>query len=433
MIGDVCTADWLHDRLQVTSSSTSGLDDVAAGGLLVLDCRSVDEYAACHVTGSMPVTVPSIMLRRLRNGSASVASVIGGGDALRAAFVERWKSDCIVLYDNDASAHLPGPGLEAGVDCCSILTTLMKRLKADGCRVYCLQGGFTSFRDKYSHMCIAGTHQHHHVPHQHAKQLHCRNPHLLLSDAFSNMRLSSSAPSSLSSLNLFIAASTDADSCAAEGSSNGHCSSSSACSSMTPTPVAPPSGGGLPFPVEVVQQLYLGDAETSRDLDCLRRHNIRYIVNVTENVANSFGDDPTFTYMRIPITDHWSQSLTSFFATAIVFIDDARQSDSAVLVHCLAGISRSVTVTVAYLMYFMSLTLDDAFDYLRRIRPNIAPNFSFMGQLLDFEKTLQLARSRCRCTDAVHSPCRHCFHDVTSTSSEQTNDVTIPIVALALP
>jgi Dual specificity phosphatase, catalytic domain len=106
-----------------------------------------------------------------------------------------------------------------------------------------------------------------------------------------------------------------------------------------------------------------------------------------------------------------------------VFLDEARQSKSSVLVHCLAGISRSVTVTVAYLMYFMSMSLEDAFDHLRRIRPNIAPNFSFMGQLLDFEKALQHARTVCKChRNTSNRPCQRCLRDVTSRMTLETSD-----------
>jgi Rhodanese-like domain len=138
MYGDVCTAEWLHDQLQVTSSNP-GLDDVSGQcGVLVLDCRSVDEYTACHVTGSLPVTVTSIMLRRLRNGSASVSAVIGGGDASRTMFIERWKSDPIVLYDNIDSCQSPPTGSVGSNS--TILSTLLTRLKSDGCRVACLQG-----------------------------------------------------------------------------------------------------------------------------------------------------------------------------------------------------------------------------------------------------------------------------------------------------
>ena len=59
------------------------------------------------------------------------------------------------------------------------------------------------------------------------------------------------------------------------------------------------------------------------------------------------------------------------------------------LVHCLAGISRSVTVTVAYLMQTLHKSLDEAYDLVRAQKSNIAPNFNFMGQLLDFERQLR--------------------------------------------
>jgi len=70
------------------------------------------------------------------------------------------------------------------------------------------------------------------------------------------------------------------------------------------------------------------------------------------------------------------------------FTDEGRSKDEGVLVHCLAGISRSVTVTMAYLMYKRSLSLNDAYDLVRARKSNISPNFHFMGQLLDFERQL---------------------------------------------
>lgn len=69
--------------------------------------------------------------------------------------------------------------------------------------------------------------------------------------------------------------------------------------------------------------------------------------------------------------------------------EEARNSDKGVLVHCLAGISRSVTVTVAYLMHKCNLSLNDAFTLVRDRKANIAPNFHFMEQLHSFENELR--------------------------------------------
>jgi hypothetical protein len=68
--------------------------------------------------------------------------------------------------------------------------------------------------------------------------------------------------------------------------------------------------------------------------------------------------------------------------------DEARSNEKGVLVHCLAGVSRSVTVTVAYLMYKLSLSLNEAFNMVRARKSNIAPNFHFMEQLHNFESEL---------------------------------------------
>lgn len=74
-------------------------------------------------------------------------------------------------------------------------------------------------------------------------------------------------------------------------------------------------------------------------------------------------------------------------------IDIAEEAMSArcgVLVHCVAGVSRSVTVTLAYLMQRHRLCLRDAFELVRSRKTDIAPNFHFMRQLHSFERDLGL-------------------------------------------
>lgn len=83
-------------------------------------------------------------------------------------------------------------------------------------------------------------------------------------------------------------------------------------------------GSAFPFPVQVVPHLYLGNAENSADLACLNRHGIRYILNVTADIPNTFETDMSFKYLQIPITDNLSQNLTSFFPAAIAFIGERR-------------------------------------------------------------------------------------------------------------
>ncbi|MEE6511560.1 hypothetical protein FKM82_018183, partial [Ascaphus truei] len=161
--------------------------------------------------------------------------------------------------------------------------------------------------------------------------------------------------------------------------------SSATESDGSPAPINQPT-----FPVQILPYLYLGCAKDATNLDILGKYDIKYILNVTPNLPNMFEHNGEFKYKQIPISDHWSQNLSQFFPEAICFIDEARAKKSGILVHCLAGISRSVTVTVAYLMQKLHLSLNDAYDFVKRKKSNISPNFNFMGQLLDFERTLGL-------------------------------------------
>ncbi|VDO21346.1 unnamed protein product [Haemonchus placei] len=117
------------------------------------------------------------------------------------------------------------------------------------------------------------------------------------------------------------------------------------------------------------------------------RNKARYIINVTSNLPNTFEDNPAYHYLRISVDDNSSHNLSQYFP-AIAFIDAAARSGDACLVHCLAGISRSVTICLAYLMAKNKWSLEDAYDLVLRRNASIAPNFHFMGQLTEYERQL---------------------------------------------
>lgn len=90
----------------------------------------------------------------------------------------------------------------------------------------------------------------------------------------------------------------------------------------------------------------------------------------------------------INISDTFEQLLDKFFDETHSFIEEARRNKCNILVHCKAGISRSPTIAIAYLMKWKQLHLQDAYDFVKRCRPQISPNLNFMGQLMTYERML---------------------------------------------
>lgn len=83
--------------------------------------------------------------------------------------------------------------------------------------------------------------------------------------------------------------------------------------------------------------------------------------------------------------DNPDQNLSQYFSVCNDFIHSARLKDNNVLIHCLAGMSRSVTVTVAYIMSVTPLTWREALRVVRVGRQIANPNAGFQLQLQDYE------------------------------------------------
>ncbi|XP_061586045.1 dual specificity protein phosphatase 2 [Cololabis saira] len=136
-------------------------------------------------------------------------------------------------------------------------------------------------------------------------------------------------------------------------------------------------------PVELLPFLFLGSALHSSRRETLAAAGITAVLNVSSTCPNVYEGE--FQYLRLTVEDTLAADIGACFHTAIAFIDSVKQSGGRVLVHCQAGISRSATICLAYLMHTQRVRLDEAFDFVKQRRRVISPNLAFMGQLLQFE------------------------------------------------
>ncbi|KAJ0065664.1 hypothetical protein NL108_015189 [Boleophthalmus pectinirostris] len=141
---------------------------------------------------------------------------------------------------------------------------------------------------------------------------------------------------------------------------------------------------------KVLPGLYLGNIKDAQDKELLKAHNITHILSIHDNAAPVLED---ITYLCISASDHSKQNLTQYFKDSIIFIHESRMKGEGCLVHCVAGVSRSVTLVVAYIMTVTGRGWVESLAAVRAARPCAGPNLGFLRQLEEFEN-IELAQYR---------------------------------------
>uniref|UniRef100_A0A667WG12 protein-serine/threonine phosphatase n=1 Tax=Myripristis murdjan TaxID=586833 RepID=A0A667WG12_9TELE len=132
-------------------------------------------------------------------------------------------------------------------------------------------------------------------------------------------------------------------------------------------------------PSKILDYLFLGSEWNAANFEELQKNNVGYILNVTREIDNFFPE--SFNYMNIRVYDVDATDLLSHWTDTYNFINTARKSGQAVLVHCKMGVSRSASTVIAFTMKQQRWPLDVALAYVRDRRPIIKPNDGFMKQL----------------------------------------------------
>ncbi|MDB4769325.1 dual specificity protein phosphatase family protein [bacterium] len=129
---------------------------------------------------------------------------------------------------------------------------------------------------------------------------------------------------------------------------------------------------------EITPQLFLGNENNARNLPWLRSKGITHIVNISQEVPNYFPGK--FGYLNFKIDDIPSEAnnLAKNLYQISLFIDSVINSGGKVLVHCRAGVSRSASVVIYYLMKKYKVPYTEALKYVRSKRWIVNPNPGFV-------------------------------------------------------
>ena len=163
-------------------------------------------------------------------------------------------------------------------------------------------------------------------------------------------------------------------------------------------------------PAQIRPGLFLGSMACFDNQPRLRSLGISHILSVVQGVS-PLPLSSGFHHVIIPLRDSPSEDLLSGLPLCFdtisqglatgraegnevpgsEFSEDGPRGGGGVLVHCMAGKSRSAAVVVAYLMKTEKCGFLDAFTRVTELRPQVALNMGFARQLRAYEATLTAA------------------------------------------
>ncbi|ELP85633.1 dual specificity protein phosphatase, putative [Entamoeba invadens IP1] len=141
---------------------------------------------------------------------------------------------------------------------------------------------------------------------------------------------------------------------------------------------------------EIEDWLFISGETTASEPEILEKSEITYVINAAIAVAK-MGFPQKFKYLAFDMSDDTEQDLSSFIFHSIDFMTKLRRESptNKCLVHCHAGISRSVSLVLSYFMYEQHMSFEEALAYVKTRRKVACPNISFECQLKLFQELLK--------------------------------------------
>ena len=135
---------------------------------------------------------------------------------------------------------------------------------------------------------------------------------------------------------------------------------------------------------KVTENLYVTDFCGANNEDGLRKLGILRVISIGDwSEQMCYKKFEGIEYLPIVIDDFEHEDISMYFSTTNDFI---LNSPGPVLVHCWAGISRSIAIVIAHLILSKGKSYLGAFLQIQKVRPFIKPNIGFIDALGKLER-----------------------------------------------
>ena len=147
--------------------------------------------------------------------------------------------------------------------------------------------------------------------------------------------------------------------------------------------------------------LYISGYKTASTASDLQNMKITNIINCSGDLCENLSFSGV-NYLTLNIRDNVSENIECLFFKCINYINEAKEKQGRVLIHCYKGVSRSVSILISYLIYLYKWTYDEAFDFVQSKRSIANPNIGFYLQLKTFHKRITLDADRLEIFSVSH-------------------------------
>lgn len=182
-------------------------------------------------------------------------------------------------------------------------------------------------------------------------------------------------------------------------------------------------------PIKVIDNIYIGSIGSAIDIKQLKKNRITHIISILDFECNIYSNE--FEYLYIKSYDNLSDNLHSKFEEIYNYIKTLLDTNNEqnkiyneknsilnntntllkyystssnlnsnnlknkfikfennILIHCFAGVSRSGTILISFLMKYFKLNYEKAYNLAKSKRHKLEPNANFKKQLIEYEKNI---------------------------------------------
>ena len=132
----------------------------------------------------------------------------------------------------------------------------------------------------------------------------------------------------------------------------------------------------------IIDNIYLGDRYAAADEDNLKKFNISNVVNCAGELTSNYTD---LKFIELGMGDYEGEPIFPKFDVAYKYIK--KHTKNNLLIHCSAGMSRSASLVIFYIMKEKGWDYETCFNYTKERRSVISLNPSYIKQLSEYYDT----------------------------------------------